>query len=79
MTDTFVDEPTARLQHALDALHPSARYVRVEAIDLQAALDQKTPPAPPRFRADDERRWAEAERVGVGTDDYRAMLLLQRR
>jgi hypothetical protein len=30
--------PFARLNAALDALHPSARYVRVEAIDLAAGL-----------------------------------------
>ena len=31
--------PEARLRAALAALHPSSRYVRVEAIDLAAYLD----------------------------------------
>jgi hypothetical protein len=36
----YRDEPVARLRYALDHLHPSAHYVRVEAIDLDAALTE---------------------------------------
>jgi hypothetical protein len=35
---TMPDTPEVRLRAALDALHPSARYVRVEAIDLAAHM-----------------------------------------
>jgi hypothetical protein len=34
------DTPRDRLQATLDGLHPSARWVRVEAIDLAAFLTE---------------------------------------
>jgi hypothetical protein len=53
---TYVDTPEARLQAALDAVGDRATYVKVEVIDLRAALAARSEPLPVVELTDDEIR-----------------------